>query len=138
MKWLALMTLAIVSAGCSSSVTERYASLDDARKAGLFERDWLPDALPSSTREIKVSNDLDLNISAGEFTLALDDLDSFTAQLRPYAAARADGDEHLESYLQAKEKEGLRVGALKRTSSVWIFVCDPKTARCTYQLVPSR
>lgn len=138
MKWLAIIALVLVSAGCSDSVTERYATIDDARNAGLFERGWLPDVLPSSTRDIEVRNDLDLNVSAGEFVLSRSDLDNFAAHFRPYSAEPVNGDVHLASYLQAKEKEGLRVGVLEGTSSVWAFACDPKTARCTYQLVSER
>jgi hypothetical protein len=33
----------------------------------LFERGWLPDIVPDSSREITINNDLDLNLSKGEF-----------------------------------------------------------------------
>ena len=132
------MASVLVSAGCSDSVTERYATIEDARKAGVFERGWLPDALPSSTRDIEARNDLDLNVSVGKFVLSRSELDNFSARLRPYSAESADADAHLASYLRAKAKEGLRVGVLEQTSSVWAFVCDPKVAQCTYQLVSAR
>jgi hypothetical protein len=138
MKRLAMVALVLVSAGCSDSVTERYATIGDARKAGLFERGWLPNALPSSTQDIEARNDLDLNMSVGEFVVSRSDLDVFTARLRPYSAEAADADTHLVSYLQAKEKEGLRVGVLEEATSVWAFVCDPKTARCIYRLISER
>jgi hypothetical protein len=132
------MVSVLVSAGCSDSVTERYATIEDARNAGLFERGWLPNVLPSSTRNIEARNDLDLNVSAGEFVLSRSDLDSFAAHLRPYSAEPVDGNVHLASYLEAKEKEGLRVGVFDGASSIWAFACDPKTARCSYQLVSER
>lgn len=138
MKCLTIQLAVLFLAGCSDSVTERYATIADARKAGLFERGWLPDALPSSTRDIEARNDLDLNVSAGEFVVARSDIDSFTARLQPYSAEAADADMHLASYLQAKEKEGLRVGVLKEAPSVWAFVCDSKAGQCTYQLASQR
>jgi hypothetical protein len=98
----------------------------------------LPDALPSSTRNIEASNDLDLDISAGKFVVARSDVGSFTARLRPYSAEAADADVHLASFLQAKEKEGLRVGVLKEANHDWVFVCDSKTGQCTYELVSPR
>jgi hypothetical protein len=122
--------------GCSDSVTERYATIEDARKAGLFQRGWLPDALPSSARNIEARNDLDLNVSAGKFVVARSDVDSFAARLQPYSAEAADA--HLASYLQVKEKEGLRVGVLKQSACVWAFICDSRTGQCTYQLASRR
>ena len=135
MKWLAITASVLVSAGCSDLVIERYATIGDARNAGLFEGGWLPDVLPSSTRDIEARNNLDFNVSAGEFVLSPSDLDSFAARLRPYSAEPADGNVHLVSYLHAKEKAGLRVGVLEEAPSIWAFACDPKTGRCTYQLV---
>jgi hypothetical protein len=94
--------------------------------------------LNERTRDIEARNDLDLNVSAGEFVVARSDVDSFTARLQPYSAEAADADVHLASYLQAKEKEGLRVGVLKEAHNVWAFVCDSRTGQCTYQLASQR
>jgi hypothetical protein len=133
-----IQLLVILLAGCSDPVTERYATIEDARKAGLFERGWLPNVLPSSARDIEARNDLDLNVSAGGFVVAQSDVDSFAARLQPYSAEAADEDVHLASYLHAKEKEGLRVGVLKQPASVWAFVCDSRTGQCTYRLASRR
>lgn len=138
MKCSAILLSILLLGACSDSVTERYATIEDARKAGLFERGWLPDALPSSTRNIEARNDLDLNVSVGEFALSPSDVGSFTALLQSYSAKPVDADVHLASYLRAKEKEGLRVGVLKKASSVWAFVCDTNAGRCTYQLASER
>lgn len=137
-KFLSIQLSIILLAGCSDSVTERYATIEDARKAGLFQRGWLPDALPSSARNIEARNDLDLNVSAGKFVVARGDVDSFAARLQPHSAEASDADVHLASYLQVKEKEGLRVGVLKQAASVWAFICDSRTGHCTYQLTSRR
>lgn len=42
-EFLTIQLLVVFLAGCSDSVTERYATIEDARKAGLFQRGWLPD-----------------------------------------------------------------------------------------------
>lgn len=138
MKGLAIQFAVLLLAGCSDSVTERYATIADARKAGLIERGWLPDDLPSSTRDIEARSNLDLSLSVGEFVVARSDVDSFTARLQPYSALAADADVHLASYLQAKQKDGLRVGVLREDSSVWAFVCDSNTGRCAYELASQR
>src|SRR5688500_8592456 len=49
-------------------VDNRYSSLADARADHLFERGWLPDILPASAHDIRTTNNLDLNLSEGEFS----------------------------------------------------------------------
>jgi hypothetical protein len=138
MKLIAMVPLLAIAAGCSDAVTERYATVEGARKAGLFERGWLPDILPPSTHDIETRSDLDLNVSAGEFFLSKGDLKSFTDRLDPYLGEAVGADVHLASYLQAKKKEGMRAGVFKESSAIWAFVCDPQTARCTYSVALER
>ena len=72
-------------------VTSRYATLADARAEELFARGWLPDILPSSARQIRTTNNLDLSISEGEFRFALGDYDQFSSRLRPYTEVEESG-----------------------------------------------
>ena len=65
-------------------VMSRYATLADARADELFGRGWLPDILPSSARQIRTSNDLDVSTSEGEFRFAPRDYEQLSSHLRPY------------------------------------------------------
>ena len=69
--------------GCSDVVTRTYATLDDARRDRLFERGWLPDILPPSAREIRVSSNVDVNTAKGEFSLDPEHFAVFTWALAP-------------------------------------------------------
>jgi hypothetical protein len=100
--------------------------------------DWLPDVLPPSARGIEVRNDLDLNVSTGEFHISENDLARFTARLEPYAAEAADSDVHLAAYLEAQKTKGLSAGVIQNSDSIWTFACEPQTGRCTYSLGAER
>jgi hypothetical protein len=48
-------------------VTESYATLEEARKAGAIERGWIPDGLPPGTTDLREAHDLDSNRQWGLF-----------------------------------------------------------------------
>jgi hypothetical protein len=102
----------ILALSSCNKVTKRYATLDDARRDRLFERGWLPDILPSSAHDIRVTSDLDVNRSEGEFSFDPAQFTSFVAQLRPagdsfeYSAAR----------------------------STWTFSCDSAHGHCGFSM----
>lgn len=65
-----LAALLIAScAGCKNLdvVTESYATLDEARKAGAIERGWIPAGLPPGVTELREAHDLDSNRQWGLF-----------------------------------------------------------------------
>ena len=107
-----LAAAAILALSSCEKVTERYATLDDARRDRLFERGWLPDILPPSARDIRVTSDLDVNSSEGEFSFDPMHFAAFVAQLRPvgdsfqYSAAR----------------------------STWTFSCDSARGYCRFSM----
>src|SRR4029450_10463956 len=73
-------------AACSGDVvTDRYATLQDARADEVFGRGWLPDVLPPSSHDIRTSNDLDLNTSVGEFSFLPGEFELLRRRLLPYA-----------------------------------------------------
>jgi hypothetical protein len=43
-----IIFLGVMLVGCSDVVTAQYATVDDARAQGAFERGWLPPVLPAS------------------------------------------------------------------------------------------
>lgn len=59
----------------------KYATRAEAEAETLFARGWLPKIIPPSSRQISMKNDLDLNISKGEFKFEASDHDAFIRQL---------------------------------------------------------
>lgn len=49
----------LLLSGCSDVATSHYETYDQAAREGLFDRGWLPDSIPSSSHDIRVSNNLD-------------------------------------------------------------------------------
>jgi hypothetical protein len=94
-------------------VTTRYATLEDARRDRLFEHGWLPDILPPSTRDIRVSYNDDMNTSEGEFSFNPADFAAFVAGL------------------QALGNETFQYSSGKDT---WKFSCDSRRGFCRYSL----
>ncbi|HAS6347378.1 TPA: hypothetical protein I7241_05305 [Vibrio vulnificus] len=77
------LLLLLVLAGCSDIVQSHYDNYQQAQADQLFERGWLPDVLPVSTRQIEVANDLDNNTSQGSFVIAEKEMAQFLSQLQP-------------------------------------------------------
>ena len=98
---------------CSDVVTRKYATLDDARRDRLFERGWLPDILPPSARQIRVSSNVDVNTADGEFSFDPKDFAVFTARLRP-------------------RKDGSFEFSVDRNT--WVFSCDSGHTYCHYSM----
>jgi hypothetical protein len=108
-----VVTVAFLSLYSCDVATSRYATLADARNDRLFERGWLPDILPPSTRDIRVSNDLDVNHSEGEFSFDPADFAGFASRLRPMGG---------EKFQYSANKHA------------WTFSCDASRGRCKYSL----
>lgn len=82
---------ALLVAGCDESVPLNYSSRAEAAAEGIFARGWLPDIVPSTSRNISMRNDLDLNISNGEFSFEHSDHDAFVSQLKRVPSRDEDG-----------------------------------------------
>jgi hypothetical protein len=65
---LALACFAVVLAGCGETFENRYSDRDEAKKAGAFERGWLPEWLPSSATNVREIHNLDTNGIAFSFS----------------------------------------------------------------------
>lgn len=79
---ISFSVLALMS-GCSDVVRSEYATYAQAKKERLFDRGWLPDILPVSTKKIEVNNNLDSNTSDGRFIINDPELSEFIATLEP-------------------------------------------------------
>ncbi|MEZ9600431.1 hypothetical protein AB4232_16660 [Vibrio sp. 10N.286.46.A8] len=78
-----LLPALLLLSGCSDVVSSEYSTYEKAKEERLFDRGWLPDILPESTLNIKVSNDLDSNTSEGSFIINEPALSEFIATLKP-------------------------------------------------------
>ena len=70
----AAVVMALAAGACKNVdvVTESYATLAEAEKAGAVDRGWLPRGLPAGTREIREAHDLDSNRRWGLFNFPPD------------------------------------------------------------------
>lgn len=92
LRYLALSIFAAcLVAGCDDSVPLSYSSRADAAAENLFARGWLPEIVPPSSRNISMCNDLDLNISNGEFSFEQSDHDGFVSHLDRVSSRDEDG-----------------------------------------------
>ena len=83
LRYIALTVVAVTLViGCAESVQLNYSTRTDASAESLFARGWLPEIVPASSRNISMRNDLDLNISNGEFSFQQSDHDAFVSQLK--------------------------------------------------------
>ena len=78
-----LLPALVLLSGCSDVVSSEYSTYEKANEERLFDRGWLPDILPESTLNIKVSNDLDSNTSEGSFIINEPALSEFIGNLKP-------------------------------------------------------
>jgi hypothetical protein len=118
--------------GCSlDTVTSRYATLEEARADRLFERGWLPEVLPPSTTRIRTENQLDLNLSEGEFSFEPSEANVLFNKLSGGAplASRLDGwEETVNSYT----RRGYSAWSYRDEDSTWAFFCQGPKGYCEY------
>lgn len=86
-----LIFAACLLSGCKESVPLNYSTRAEAEAESLFARGWLPEIIPSSSRDISMRNDLDLNISNGEFSFDQADHDLFVGRLKRIPSRDKDG-----------------------------------------------
>lgn len=89
---LAIFTLLTLT-GCSDVVTNRFATLADAKSQAAFERGWLRPLLPDSARAILERNNLDLNTGTGSFEFDTFERSVYLQRLSAMGAiSRVQGD----------------------------------------------
>jgi hypothetical protein len=129
---LIILASALTLLGCDV-VTNRYATLQEARADSLFQRGWLPDILPPSTRNIRTSNDLDLNISSGVFHFSSNEFPRFSATLQPYT--RRDSPlRSLEGDISRLMRQGFKPYEYVAAETVWVFLCNAEQGVCEYRM----
>jgi len=117
-----------------SDVVERgYSSLADARTDHLFERGWLPDLLPASAHDIHTVNNLDLNLSDGEFSFKPAEAAAFVSRVQPYRAA-PDQPENIEPQVAKMRRKGFEPHSFREENTYWIFFCRAEAGYCEYTM----
>ena len=137
MKFIQLVAIVVMSicfaacdnSGLSDVVRNDYADIGEAKRGQLFERGWLPNILPASTTQIVTKNDLDLNLSSGEFTFDPKDFSKFQAQLKECVKSRDDVEELLNY-----AKKGYYPFCYTSNASTWKFYMNPTTGHCEYRM----
>jgi hypothetical protein len=81
----------VVLAGCDDSVRLEYSTKAEAESESLFARGWLPEIIPPSSRQITMKNDLDLNVSEGEFKFDATDHEAFIGKLERMQSLDVEG-----------------------------------------------
>jgi hypothetical protein len=127
------------------TVTSEYATYEDAVADNLFDRGWLPHFIPASATDIVTSNNLDLNISTGEFRYDPADADTFLANLRPWRADRAPTDAYA-AYVAEMEADGYRAWELENADgaredinigTIWVFFMNARQGHAVYDSWPN-
>lgn len=126
---LAVVTVALF--GCQDTVTSRYETLAAARVDLLFERGWLPDVLPPSAHDIVTSNDLDLNISTGRFSLAPAESTELYKRLSSGAPRRTKFANWPDT-VSAYAARGYTAWSYHEERFTWAFFCTARGDRCEY------
>ena len=118
--------------GCEPyTVTSRYGTLEEAKADRLFERGWLPEVLPASTTKIRTENDLDVNISEGEFSFNPADADWLLKRLSkgaPTTSRFAGWEATVGSYAS----RGYSAWSFRDEDSTWAFFCKAQDGHCDY------
>lgn len=134
---LALVSVcAVLLCACdlpSDTVESEYATLAEARQDDLFDRGWLPDILPPSAHDIRTRNNLDHNISTGEFSFDPRDAPAFVARLKPGALPGmkfADWN----ATVDAQAADGRRAWSYRGGEYGWVFFCNLREGYCEYML----
>lgn len=112
---LIVATLTALLVGCDDTVSHFYPSRVDAQADELFDKGWLPEIIPMSSKAISMSNDLDLNTSDGEFRFDPDDHDNFVGQLERTPANDKDG-----SFAYTHEDWTFWIGADKKSCTFYM------------------
>jgi hypothetical protein len=130
---LALITLTAAVCGCDT-VTSRYDTLAQAQADGVFGRGWLPDVLPPSSHDIRVSNDLDLNTSEGVFFFAPKEFAVLQARLTPWSKSAHPFTSSFDSEIERHTAAGYPASEYSDDDSTWVFLCKPDRGECTYTM----
>jgi hypothetical protein len=113
------------------TVRLHYPTLQAARADHVFDRGWLPDVLPPSSTDIRVTNNLDLNNSVGEFHFDPREYAALLDKTAPYHPGSTGGADE-DWFAKAAGEPDMRV--VESEGSRWLFLCLPEKGVCSYEM----
>ena len=125
--------IAVSSLFPSDVVTSHYKTMSEAREGHLLARGWLPDILPASSRDIRTVNNLDLNLSDGEFSFKPQDAAGFVSRMQPYKATPAQ-PESIEPLVAKMRGKGFKSYSFIDGDMFWLFLCKAESGYCEYTM----
>jgi hypothetical protein len=117
--------------GCGDTVTSRYETRADADK--LFQRGWLPSIIPKSSYDITTKNDLDINVSEGQFSFAPSHAEEFIKHLQRMEASEFSGIDSVRFM-----GRGYWPYYFRNANSWWQFFINTEKGHCKYRMGLSR
>ncbi len=128
-----LVIAALFVCGCGDTVKSRYKTRADAEADKLFQRGWLPSIIPQSSYDITTENDLDINVSEGEFSFAPDHAKEFIGHLRRMNASEVSGTDSVRFM-----ERDYWPHAYLNEDSWWTFFVNSENGHCEYRMGLSR
>lgn len=136
---ICLSALLLVSCG-QDAVTSHYKTYSEVQKAGVIEKGWIPDFLPTSAVDIKEIHNVELDASRVEFTFKTEDsgfLKFFTEADNSSKAEILRGA-RLDVWSHLKEHDKLRVYIRNSPGVAGYLVIDFSINRAQYWDKPSK
>lgn len=132
---IGILFLGFILASCANinEVRSHYATRKDAEADQLFQRGWLPSIIPTSSYQITTKNDLDFNLSNGEFFVSPGEMYKFTKLLTPYSPLKNPYTNFKEEVSQ-KKKQGFKVYSYSEDNSQWVFFVNENAGHVVYTL----
>jgi hypothetical protein len=124
-----LVLAAMLVSGCGDTVERRYDTRVEAEADQLFQRGWLPELIPQSSYDIRIENDLDINVSEGEFSFFPGQAKNFTNLLVQMDASELSGTDAARFIAL-----GYSAHAYRDESSWWMFFVNSEKGHCEYRM----
>lgn len=129
-KGAGFLLAATLLSGCMEK-SDSYNSVGDARASRVFEKGWLPDFLPASTRKLKVSTSVEISAGRGSFSFSKEDYAPFLSRLAPYngALSKVEAD---SASMKKMLGDGYEPRSYASGSTNWVFLCSKDEAICNF------
>ena len=125
-------------ASCSGDIVlSKYATLQDAKSDDFMTKGWLPDFLPTTTVNIKASNNLDLNTSTGAFEFDSNEFPLFASKLHAHQPTTSPFHSW-EEKIREKIASGYLIGEYNENEMTWVFLCSKARNSCEYSMWATR
>lgn len=118
-------------AACGKTVDE-YATLADARAAGVFEAGILPPILPASSALLRVVDKNQPGEAEGWFHFPSQDWAPLAAQLAPFTSA-ASTDPAVATWIAKNQTRGYIAYQYEAGAARWLLVCSESGGKCYFK-----